>query len=158
MGATAEAKKYFKAALGYESFAYLGALLFVATLSLAITASVTAEEVYVYNSTEIAVTKNERVLWYALVAGSTFLTALSAYKDYEGWNFMTPCTISFGIFALIVSQSLWSQDKEDPIALSLFVVQILSISIQLGAIFNTAGRGSLPSQESSGSYTEMSFM
>lgn len=71
--------------------------------------------------------------------------ALSAYKDYEGWKFMTPCTISFGVFAVLVSASLWAQDKTNELALSLFAVQIAAISVQLGAIFNTPGRGSLPS-------------
>ena len=58
---------------------------------------------------------------------------------------MTPCTISFGVFAVLVSASLWAQDKTNELALSLFAVQIAAISVQLGAIFNTPGRGSLPS-------------
>ena len=58
---------------------------------------------------------------------------------------MTPCTISFGVFAVLVSASLWAQDKTNELALSLFAVQIAAISVQLGAIFNTSGRGSLPS-------------
>ena len=90
--------------------------------------------------------------------------ALSAYKDFEGWKFMTPCTISFGVFAVIVSASLWAQDKTNELALSLFAVQIAAISVQLGAIFNTPGRGNLPSTSeenrsvSTNDSTEMDYM
>ena len=92
------------------------------------------------------------------------MCALSAYKDYEGWKFMTPCTISFGVFAVLVSASLWAQDKTNELALSLFAVQIAAISVQLGAIFNTPGRGSLPSTSeenrsvSTNDSTEMNYM
>ena len=58
---------------------------------------------------------------------------------------MTPCTISFGVFAVLISASLWAQDKTNELALSLFAIQIAAISVQMGAIFNTPGRGSLPS-------------
>ena len=92
MRAWDNAELYFERALGTANFAWLGAVLFAATLVLAI--------------------------------------------DF-GY------TVALGSFALLVSQSLWSEDKSDALATILFVVQLLAVGIQIGAISNSPGRGTL---------------
>ena len=66
------ALKYFDEALGYKYvFVFLGAIGLLATIILSSVAAGLADDVFVYNSTEIATPKDERQLWYSFVAGST---------------------------------------------------------------------------------------
>lgn len=130
MRAWDNAELYFERALGTANFAWLGAVLFAATLVLAIVAASTED--------------GHRKDWYIAVAVTTAATGVSTGIDF-GYNarWITPCTVALGSFALLVSQSLWSEDKSDALATILFVVQLLAVGVQIGAISNSPGRGTL---------------
>lgn len=121
---------YFVEAFGKRAgvyYAVLGGGLFVATTVLAFVARHHAD--------------GSQSDWYLAVAITTIMTGVSAAIDFrleEGP--LTPVTIGLGSFALLVSQSLWAEDRSDGIRLALFLVQLAAVAIQLGAISNTPGR------------------
>ena len=126
MKAVEDAYAYFRAALGHGEFAVAGVVLYILTIALAAVAAHNEDA--------------QRGDWYTAVAVTTAATGITAAADFAGHRWITPITVALGSFALLVSQSLWAEDRSNQIATGLFISQLAAVGIQIGAISNTPGR------------------
>jgi len=118
-----EVLDYYNKALVFGRFyAFLGFALWVATTVMA-----------------FVLAGSQTDLYYA-VAGFTVAAGITVCLDLCGRRWITPFTVAFGSAALLISQSLWSEDREDKSRQGLLGVQLMAVGIQLGAIANSNGR------------------
>lgn len=123
---TANAERYFEAALGTPHILPLGIILWIATITAA---------GFCVGQSSGAVQG-----WYVSVLVTTIVTGVTTAADFSGKKWITPVTVILGSFALLVSQSLWSEDREDAARAALFILQVIAVGIQLAAIANSSGR------------------
>lgn len=117
---------YDKALGGGPTFAVLGLALWITTVGLSF---------YAGHHEDAA---------YNVVGGLTALTGASVLIDFSGNKWITWLTVAAGSAALLISQSLWSDERDSFWRSLLLTIQVLAVGIQVGAIANTSGRGSLP--------------
>lgn len=135
-------RKYFEEAFVYgDLFIVLGLALWVATMTLAIVLAANED--------------GARGDWYAAVAATTGIAGVTTALDFAGLKWITPCTVALGSFALLVSQSLWLENRADHLASALFMVQLLAVGIQIAAIANNSGRGPLGSNSGTSGKTPL---
>ena len=118
--------EYFNNSLGFGwFFATIGALLWLTTVGLSFFLAWEQDGIY----------------WAVLVF--TFLTGVTVSIDFRGVKWITAVTVAFGSAALFISQSLWTDDRGDPLRAFLLAIQLAAVGIQIGAIANSNGRDKL---------------
>lgn len=86
----------------------------------------------------VLASEQDEVYW--AVAVFTFLTGVAVSIDFGGVRWITAFTVPFGSAALFISQSLWTDDRGDPLSAFLLAIQLAAVGIQIGAIANSNGR------------------